>query len=256
MSFAQLLGTMESFKYSKETRDIILKAAKQEFAEKGFSGGRMSSIAKRAKVNQALIHYYFSSKENLYREVLQYLFHHEETSIIEEYFKDEKLTPPEALYAAIYILVYLHHDAIDPETNRIISWEIAEGGQTFKRLLIEYLYPRLDRITLIIEQGIEQGYFETSDPFLIVFNLVNFIISFENNKQYLKDTPWYGRFYGGDDGRRLFEYTLTATFKALTPKGKLFSLPQISSELQQKLHIIIDKLKSTQGERYALSKEL
>ncbi|MDH7552079.1 MAG: TetR/AcrR family transcriptional regulator [Spirochaetota bacterium] len=247
---------MHSYKYSKETRDVILNAAKKEFAERGYSGARMSSIAKRAGVNQALIHYYFSSKEKLYREVLEFLFHHEESRIIEEYFKEDVLTPPEALYVAIYILVYLHHDAIDPETNRIISWEIAEGGETFKKLLIEYLYPRLDRITLIIKQGIEQGYFETSDPFLIVFNLVNFIISFENNKQYLKDTHWYGLFYGGDDGRRLFEYTLNATFKALTPKRKVLALPHISNELQNKLHIIINKLKSAQGERYALSKEV
>jgi len=247
---------MQSFKYSKETRDVILNAAKKEFAERGYSGARMNSIARRAGVNQALIHYYFSSKENLYHQVLQILFHHEEATLIEEYFKDQTLTPPEVLYIAIYIMVYLHHDAIDPETNRIISWEIAEGGETFKKLLIEYLYPRLDRITLIVQQGIEQGYFETSDPFLIVFNLVNFVIAFENNKQFLKDTPWYARFYGGDDGRRLFEYTLTATFKALTPKGKLFTLPHISNELQQKLHSIIEKLKSTQGERYALSKEV
>ncbi len=245
---------MQSFKYSRETRDVILNAAKKEFAHRGYSGARMSSIAKRAGVNQALIHYYFSSKEKLYQEVLQFLFHHEESTKIEEYFKEDRLTPPEALYVAIYILVYLHHDAIDPETNRIISWEIAEGGQNFKKLLTEYLYPRLDRITFIIQQGVEQGYFETSDPFLIVFNMVNFIISFENNKQYLKDTPWYGRFYGGDDGKRLFEYTLTATFKALTPQGKLFALPHISNELQHKLHTIIDMLKSTQGERYVLSK--
>ncbi|MCX8125102.1 MAG: TetR/AcrR family transcriptional regulator [Spirochaetes bacterium] len=245
---------MDSFKYSKETRDIILKAAKQEFAERGYSGARMNSIAKRAGVNQALIHYYFSSKERLYREVLEFLFHHDEALIIEEYFKDHTLTPPEALYVAIYILVYLHHDAVDPETNRIISWEIAEGGDSFKKLLIEYLYPKLDRITQIIQQGIEEGYFETSDPFLIVFNLVNFVISFENNKQYLKDTPWYGRFYGGDDAKRLFEYTLTATFKALTPAGKLFALPHINEDLKNKLHGIIDKLKSAQGVRYELSK--
>lgn len=245
---------MQSFKYSRETREVILNAAKKEFAQRGYSGARMSSIAKRAGVNQALIHYYFSSKEKLYQEVLQFLFHHEESTKIEEYFKEDRLTPPEALYVAIYILVYLHHDAIDPETNRIISWEIAEGGQNFKKLLTEYLYPRLDRITFIIQQGVEQGYFETSDPFLIVFNMVNFIISFENNKQYLKDTPWYGRFYGGDDGKRLFEYTLIATFKALTPHGKLFTLPHISNELQHKLHTIIDMLKRTQGERYVLSK--
>ncbi|MGB4269998.1 MAG: TetR/AcrR family transcriptional regulator [Spirochaetota bacterium] len=244
---------METFKYSRETRDIILKAAKQEFADKGFSGARMNAIAKRANVNQALIHYYFSSKENLYREVLQHLFHHEESSVIEAYFEGDALTPPEALYAAIYILVYLHHDAIDQETNRIISWEIAEGGDSYKKLLVDYLYPKLERITQIVQRGIDEGYFEITDPFLIVFNLVNFVISFENNKQYLKDTPWYGRFYGGDDGRRLFEYTVTATFKALTPAGKSFGIPEINAVLQKKLYDIIQRLKNMQGANNGVS---
>ncbi len=244
---------MESFKYSKETRDIILKAAKHEFAEKGFSGARMNAIAKRANVNQALIHYYFSSKENLYREVLHHLFHHEESSVIESYFEGDALTPPEALYAAIYILVYLHHDAIDPETNRIISWEIAEGGDSFKKLLVDYLYPKLERMTQIVQRGIDEGYFETTDPFLIVFNMVNFVISFENNKQYLKGTPWYGRFYGGDDGQRLLEYTVTATFKALTPAGKSFSIPEISATLQKKLYDVIQILKNMQGANNGVS---
>ena len=53
-----------------ETRERIIFAAKKEFAEKGFDGARMGAIAKRAKANQALIHYYFDNKENLYKEIL------------------------------------------------------------------------------------------------------------------------------------------------------------------------------------------
>lgn len=246
---------MESFKYSKETRDVILQAAKKEFAEKGYSGARMGSIAKRAGVNQALIHYYFSSKENLYLELLHHLFHHKETSVVQEYMKDEILSPPEALYAAIYILVYLHHDAIDPEINRILSWEIAEGGDKFKKLLIEYMFPKLNMLTQVIQRGVENGDFETKDPFLAVFNLVHFVIVFENNKQYLKDTEWYERFYGGDDGKKLFEFALVTTFKALTPEGKVATLPHISTRLQQKLQEIIEKLKIGKGERYDFEKQ-
>jgi len=42
-----------------------LSAAQLEFAEKGFDGARMHSIALRAGVNKALLHYYFHSKEML-----------------------------------------------------------------------------------------------------------------------------------------------------------------------------------------------
>ena len=45
----------------RSTEQRILSAAGKEFIEKGLSGSRMESIARRAKVNKALIHYYFRS---------------------------------------------------------------------------------------------------------------------------------------------------------------------------------------------------
>jgi AcrR family transcriptional regulator len=59
------------FSEHEDTKKKILLAAKKEFAEKGFSGARMSSIAKNAGVNQALLHYYFSGKTNIYINVFQ-----------------------------------------------------------------------------------------------------------------------------------------------------------------------------------------
>lgn len=45
---------------------VIKEAAKQEFMTMGFVGARMTSIAKKARVTTALLHYYFRSKENLF----------------------------------------------------------------------------------------------------------------------------------------------------------------------------------------------
>lgn len=56
---------------SADTKERILKAAEKEFAAKGFDGARLSTIAKAADVQQALIHHYFEDKENLRAEVLR-----------------------------------------------------------------------------------------------------------------------------------------------------------------------------------------
>jgi AcrR family transcriptional regulator len=53
------------------TRKKILYAAAQEFCERGIDGARMKSIAQRAGVNKALLHYYFKSKERLFETILK-----------------------------------------------------------------------------------------------------------------------------------------------------------------------------------------
>ncbi len=56
-----------------DAKKSILKAAVKEFATEGFGGARMDRIAKKAKVNKAMIFYYFGSKENLYKEIVRNL---------------------------------------------------------------------------------------------------------------------------------------------------------------------------------------
>ena len=48
-----------------ETEKLILHAAKAVFIRRGTAGARMQEIAEEAGVNQALLHYYFRSKEKL-----------------------------------------------------------------------------------------------------------------------------------------------------------------------------------------------
>jgi len=48
-----------------DTEKRILQAARAVFIRRGTSGARMQEIAEEAGVNQALLHYYFRSKERL-----------------------------------------------------------------------------------------------------------------------------------------------------------------------------------------------
>src|SRR5436190_23918806 len=52
----------------------ILHAAALEFAERGYAGARVDRIARRARVNKAMLYYHFSSKERLYRTLLRQMF--------------------------------------------------------------------------------------------------------------------------------------------------------------------------------------
>ena len=55
-------------KYTSE--EAILEAAGQEFMEKGFYGARTTSIAERAGVTHAMLHYYYRSKEQLFERIV------------------------------------------------------------------------------------------------------------------------------------------------------------------------------------------
>lgn len=52
-----------------DTAAKILRAAEEEFMEKGYGNAKMMSIAARAGVSHSMLHYYFRSKEKLFQMV-------------------------------------------------------------------------------------------------------------------------------------------------------------------------------------------
>ncbi|OAV44051.1 TetR/AcrR family transcriptional regulator [Lewinella sp. 4G2] len=53
-----------------QTEEKILQAAEKIFQEKGYAGTRMQAVADEAGINKAMLHYYFRSKEKLFRVIL------------------------------------------------------------------------------------------------------------------------------------------------------------------------------------------
>ena len=52
---------------SAVTEEAIIRAAKDIFVSKGYAATRMQEIADAANINKAMLHYYFRSKEMLFR---------------------------------------------------------------------------------------------------------------------------------------------------------------------------------------------
>jgi AcrR family transcriptional regulator len=56
---------------NNNTEELILEAAEELFLDKGFEGTSTTEIAKKVGCNQALIHYYFRTKENLFAKIFE-----------------------------------------------------------------------------------------------------------------------------------------------------------------------------------------
>ena len=56
------------------TRNKLIDAAGQVFAEHGFKAATVREICARASANVALVNYHFGDKEKLYEEVLKHSF--------------------------------------------------------------------------------------------------------------------------------------------------------------------------------------
>jgi AcrR family transcriptional regulator len=101
----------------ERSRERLLEAAQAEFAEKGFAGARVESIATRAGLNKQLISHHYGGKEGLYRAVMESRLGQPGGELA-----GAELAMPGAL-AALF-----ERAASDPEWVRILQWEAMEGG--------------------------------------------------------------------------------------------------------------------------------
>ena len=208
-------------KESENTRRQILAAAKKEFAEKGYSGARMNSIASNAGVNQALIHYYFASKENIYRTIFQNLaggISEVFISMIDQEISSWGAAPDVKLCAAIYMLVNSELNVHDEEFHRIVAHEIADGNGIIHEFIQEYLIPQLYSFEKIINEGIACGIFMTSDTALITLNILSFVRSMSHGEEFLRGSELHEKIYGNRT-RNLYPFMLEFAFKALVDIG-------------------------------------
>ena len=122
----------------KNTEKKILKAAREEFIQTGLKGARMQSIANRAEVNKALLHYYFRSKDKLYEAALSEVLISFWSALDKEFSKDNYAPDLESTIR-LFVQTHVRTMIANPDFPRLILRELADGGEMIKLIAAEII---------------------------------------------------------------------------------------------------------------------
>ena len=137
----------------------ILDAAEEVFAEAGFGGASMQQIADRAGVPKANVHYYFSTKKILYRQVVERVLRIW-LSAADSF--GEAATPTEAL--TDYISVKMDLSRSHRAGSKVWATEILQGAPAIQDYLDTTLRDWLATREPIIRNWIATGQMRPIEP--------------------------------------------------------------------------------------------
>jgi TetR/AcrR family transcriptional regulator len=156
------------------TEDRIFEAAVRVFARKGRDGARMQEIADEAAINKAMLHYYFRSKERLYSQVFQYVFHRFDRAFFEAVEQASEVSFVAALTTFIdrYIDFVGHHT----DVLRLMVNEFLSGGEVVRaeieKLIATGEAPPL-RFVRMIARAIERGEIAPVEPRHLLITVIS-----------------------------------------------------------------------------------
>src|SRR5450755_3269846 len=147
----------------EESRAAILKAAVAEFAEYGIAGARTDAIARAARVNKALLYYYFKDKDSLYEAVLDHVFGGLRARVMP--VLESELPPRQKMLE--YVAEYFDYIAANPRFPRVVQAEwmrSGAGSQRMQRVAKEYFRPIFGKLVEVLREGIAAGEFRAVNP--------------------------------------------------------------------------------------------
>jgi len=125
-------------KNETESKQKILEAAEAEFLEKGYEGAKTIAIAKRAGVSHTMLHYYYSTKEELFQRIFK-----EKAQLLSQMFNvvlEQNATFTETL--RLLIETQFNFVATNPQLPMFVSREILSNKENLQ-WLIQTIYPHL-----------------------------------------------------------------------------------------------------------------
>ncbi len=146
------------------SRQVILSAAEKVFARYGFEGATTEKIARQANLPKANIHYYYKTKENLYRQVLK--------RILEAWMQaakafDEYEEPSEAL--AHYIESKMQFSRTRPYASKVWANEVLHGVPILDDFVKNSLREWLEDRVAVIKTWIDEGKIRPVDPRVLIY---------------------------------------------------------------------------------------
>lgn len=158
-------------------KNNIIKIAANLFSQKSFHDVTMDEIAEKVGVAKGTIYLYFSSKDNLYLEILEHTFGSIE-ALLEKEVNTASLAP-EKLKKVLAIVIKFYREHID--VLKILSRDETHLIQEHHDLTEKWRLRRIELYEKIIEKGIKEGSFKTSNTelaALVLYGAVGAVMVF------------------------------------------------------------------------------
>jgi TetR/AcrR family transcriptional regulator len=180
-------------------REAILDAAEEVFAQHGYDGARVDAIATTAGYNKSLIFHYFEDKFGLYtavvrrmkeqieREILAILHSHTDAGALMHEADTFRAFLEESTRVAFDFFLK------QPRLLRIITWEAAEGWQTFVAIATTLEVEQLHSFRAIIEEARANGLIRPD-----IDTAMFFAIALGLGQSYLTSLPRYQAIFNDD----------------------------------------------------------
>lgn len=165
---------------SQKSREDILRAAEEEFAQKGIYGTRVDEIAKKANINKRMIYEYFGSKEGLYKAVLANVYgrlSHKEIGLLSEDIPSKE---------AMKKIIVLYFDFLknNPTYVNLILWENLNKGKYIQDMDFSTIKdPAFELFRKVINRGKAEGEFKQDiDTEQMILSLLTYTFSYFSNR--------------------------------------------------------------------------
>ena len=155
-------------------KELILHEAKKMFANRGYSATIMDDLAKVAGVNKATIYYHYKDKATLY----ETLFFEGVKKIADETIEKSSLPSEPSDKLAEYIKAYAKRLKKCEYLTSILLRELASGGESMPKSVLEQLFRTTKRLTHIIEECTKQSNTICQEPMLIQLMIVSTLSTF------------------------------------------------------------------------------
>jgi TetR/AcrR family transcriptional regulator len=146
------------------SEDTILAAAEVVFAERGFDGATTAGIAAAAGLPKSNVHYYFATKEQLYRKVIERVL---KAWLDAARAFDEVDSASEAL--ARYIGAKMDLARERPHGSRVFAKEIMRGAPIAQEFLETTLKTWIRDREAVVRRWIGQGQLRPVEPRTLFF---------------------------------------------------------------------------------------
>ncbi|QNG43461.1 TetR/AcrR family transcriptional regulator [Sphingobium yanoikuyae] len=149
-------GRPRSPKFSEVRTDtLLLEAAIDLFAQRGYDSVSTGDIAKAANYTQSMVHYHFGSKEDIWQAAVHRLMTSRGIFFAPSRLQLNGLAPAEKLTALVTALI--EANAEQPRYVAIMVHELAAGSDRLKWIVSRYIRPSMDIFDAVITEAMDAG---------------------------------------------------------------------------------------------------